>query len=281
MARFRRARARATLPIAAVAVALAASTCARGALFGHQYEYEEDLTLDLDGSAVLTVNASIPALVALRGLALDPGQTRLDRDRIRALYETDVTDVVRVSRSWRRDGRLFVQVRVDIPDVRRLGEAPPFAWSHYELSGRNGEHVYRQIVGPSALRPGTLQKVGWDGTEIVGFRLHLPSRIKWHNSRDLETNEPAGIQRGNILAWEQALADRLDGRPIAIEVRMDSESILYRTLWLFAGAFAAAVLLIVGLIWWTMRKGAPDVTEPSNPAASAHPRQAASATHDW
>ena len=271
MARSARARGRATLSILAAVVALAATSCARGGLFGHQYEYEEDLTLNLDGSATLTVNASIPALVVLRGLALDPGETRVDRNRIRALYETDVTDVTRVSRAWRRDGRVFVQVRLEIPDVRKLGDAGPFAWSRYELVEANGEHVYRQVVGASALRPGTLQNVGWDGGEVVGFRLHLPSRIKWHNSRDLETDEPADIQRGNILAWEQALADRLDGRPVAIEVRMDSESILYQTLWLFAGAFVAAVLLIVGLIWWTMRKGEPD------PHASDHPQQSTSA----
>ena len=54
------------------------------------------------------------------------------------------------------------------------------------------------------------------------------------------------MQRGNILAWEQHLTDRLDGRPISIEVRMDRQSILYTTLWLFAGAFAAAVLLLCG-----------------------------------
>jgi hypothetical protein len=40
---------------------------------------------------------------------------------------------------------------------------------------------------------------------------------------------------------------------------MDRQSILHRTLWLFAGAFAAAVLLIVVLIWLTMRKGAKAV----------------------
>jgi hypothetical protein len=272
MARFVRARGRATLSLIAIVVALATAACARGGFFGQQYEYEEDLTLDLDGSATVTVNASIPALVALRGLALDATERRVDRDRIRELYETDVTDVARVSRPWRRDGRTFVQIRLDVPDVRKLSEAAPFAWSRYELAESNGEHVFRQVVGPSALEPGKLQNVGWDGGEVVGFRLHLPSRIKWHNSRDFETDEPADIQRGNILAWEQALADRLDGQPIAIEVRMDSESILYRTLWLFAGAFSAAIVLIVGLIWWTMRKGEPD------PDASVHPLQSTSAT---
>jgi hypothetical protein len=37
---------------------------------------------------------------------------------------------------------------------------------------------------------------------------------------------------------------------------MDRQSILYTTLWLFAGAFAAAVLLLCGIIWLTIRKGA-------------------------
>ena len=39
---------------------------------------------------------------------------------------------------------------------------------------------------------------------------------------------------------------------------MDSQSILYRTLWLFGGAFIAAVAVLAFLIWFTMRKGAED-----------------------
>ena len=35
------------------------------------YEYEEELYLGLDGSATLNVNASVPALVALRGVDLN------------------------------------------------------------------------------------------------------------------------------------------------------------------------------------------------------------------
>ena len=103
--------------------------------------------------------------------------------------------------------------------------------------------------------PGTLKNVGWTGGELVAFKLHLPSRILYYNARELDTNEPSDIARGNILPWEQQLTDRLDGRPVTIEVRMDRQSILHRTLWLFAGAFLAALLLLAGLIWWTMRKG--------------------------
>jgi hypothetical protein len=224
-------------------------------LFGRQYEYEEDLTIGIDGSGTLTINASLAALNALRGLDVDPQASSVDRNRIRALYESSVARVTSVPRPWTRRGRQFVQVNLEFDDVRRLHEAPTLSWSRYELADRNGEHFFRQTVGASALKPGTLENVGWDGSEIVAFRLHLPSRILEHNARDLEKNEPTGIHRGNILAWEQQLADRLDGKPVTLEVRMDSQSILYRTLFLFAGAFGAAVLTLALLIWWTMRKG--------------------------
>jgi hypothetical protein len=264
--------ARASRALAASALLLAASllasACAPGGLLGKQYEYEEDLTIDLDGSATLTVNTSLAALSVLRGLPFDPAQRGVDRARVRELYESPVAEVTRVGRGWRRDGRQFVQIRLDIPDIRRLSEAAPFSWSRYELSQADGVHVFHQRVEGSAFKPGTLPNVGWDGGEVVAFRLHLPSRILWHNARTLETNEGAGVGRGNIVSWEQHLTDRLDGEPIDIEVRMESESILYRTLWLFAGAFAAAVLALGAVIWWTVWRGraeepAPRVEEQS------------------
>jgi hypothetical protein len=153
-----------------------------------------------------------------------------------------------------------VQVRLNIKDIQKLGETPPFSWSRYALTVQNGHHVFEQKVGASALRPGTLQNVGWNGSEIVAFRLHLPSRIIWHNSRDLDTNQPTSPARGNILAWEQHLADRLEGAPLDIRIELDSQSILHRTLWLFAGAFAAAVAALALLIWFTMSKGGGEET---------------------
>ncbi len=257
--------ARAALLAVVICTTAAAAAC-RGGLLGRQYEYEEDLHLALDGSATLIVNASFPALVALRGLDIDPSPTsRVDRQKlreIRAAYESPVTSVIRVSPPWRRGGRRFVQIRLEIKDIRRLGEAGPFSWSQYQLSEQNGHHVFEQRVGASALRPGTLKSVGWDGSEVVAFRLHLPSRILWHNSRDLETNATLQPARGNILRWEQRLTDRLDGKPLEIRVEMDSQSILYRTLWLFAGAFLAAVGTLALVIWLTMRKGREAVTTP-------------------
>jgi hypothetical protein len=250
-------RQRAVLAAAVLACLLGSAACnqARG-LFGKQYEYEEDLYVSLDGSATLVVNSSLPALVALRGLAIDPNPSgRIDADKIRAAYQSPVTEVTRVSPPWRRKGRRFVQVRVTISDIRKLHESAPLAWSRYGLAAQNGVTVFTQHVGAAAFRPGTLQSYGWDGSEVVAFRLHLPSKVRWHNSRSLETNQPLSVARGNILGWEQHLTDRLDGVPLDIRVEMESQSILYRTLWLFGSAFLAAVLLLVALIWWTIRKG--------------------------
>src|SRR5512145_3204283 len=116
-----RTRLRAALLTALVA---SASVSCGGGVFGKQYEYEEDMTIALDGSAAIVVNASLASMVALRGfdVPVDP-RARLDRDRIRELYTTPLTSVTRVSRPWTRNGRRFVQVRVNVDDVRRLHEA--------------------------------------------------------------------------------------------------------------------------------------------------------------
>lgn len=224
-------------------------------VFGRQYEYEEDLTVALDGTATLRINASIAALVALRGLPLDPSSTTVDREQVRAAYESPVTRVSSVPRPWSRRGRPFVQVNLQVHDLRRLHEAPPLSWARYELYEEGREMMFRQSVGDSALRPGTLENVGWTGGELVAFRVHFPSRILEHNARDIDTDEPTGIGRGNILAWEQHLSDRLAGQPVTIAVRMENQSILYFTLWVFAGASSAAVLTLITIIWWTMRRG--------------------------
>jgi hypothetical protein len=233
---------------------LCLSLACRGGGLIRQYEYEEDVYLDLDGSATVVVNASAPALIALRGLDLpaDAG-ARLDRDRVRAAYESDVTDVRRVSRPWRRAGRRFVQIRIAVPDIRKLPSAKPFEWSEYSLTETADTHVFKQIVRGAGRQAPT--DAGWDGRELVAFRLHLPSRIHYHNVRDVETNETLDVERGNILTWEQRLTDRLAGKALEMEVRMDRQSILYRTLWLFAAAFGAAVLVLGSIIWWTARRG--------------------------
>jgi len=255
----------------AIVLAAAMSACggrAPGPL-GTEYEYEEDLTLSLDGTATLVVNASVPALVALRGLPLETDlRTRADelKAQIRQLYASDVTRVGRIS-NWTRHGRRFLGINVRVTDIRALPKVAPFAWSRYELRQDGEQVIFRQTLS----KPATERAApGLTGDEIVAFRLHLPARIRFQNSRYLERDESRPAARGNIITWEQRLRERLAGKPIAyaedrrpdvMEVRMDAQSILYRTLWLFGIAFAAALLVIAGLIWFTMRRGGTADTE--------------------
>jgi hypothetical protein len=211
-----------------------------------QYEYDERVELSLDGSAVVDVTASIPALVALRGatLSVDP-EARFDRQAFRRLYEGPGTSVRDLS-AFRRHGRRFVHVRLDVSDISHLPRLAPLSWSRYTLDRLEQEFRFVQEVGPVAQL--AVGDVGWSGDELIAFRLHPPSRIRFHNS-------PLGVERGNILVWEQPLRDRLAGVPLRMEARMETESILYRTLWLFGGTFMSAMLLLATIIWWVSRKG--------------------------
>jgi hypothetical protein len=227
----------------AVLAAIVAASC-RSA-FSRKYEYEEDVYLNLDGSATVYVNASVPALVALRGVDLDINpRARLDRNDVRTIYQSPVTRVSSVTTS-RRDNRRYLHLRLEIDNVRRLGDAPPFAWSTYNFDPRDEVVVFTQAVGASAGRD--VGPVGWTGSELVAFRLHLPSRVPFHNAPSRT------IERGNIIVWEQPLASRIKSEPLSIEVHMDTESILASTLLLFGLTIALAAATFALAIWWVMR----------------------------
>ena len=269
---------RAAVAALVVAAAVAACNGQRGPL-GPEYEYEEDLTLRLDGSATLIVNASVPALIALRGLPLNAElRTRGDQltTQLRDLYASPYTTVGRIN-NWMRHGRRYVGIHLTVTDVRELPKVAPFSWAKYELREDGDQVVFREALSKpaaTALSNEALAKAKLTGDEIVAFRLHLPARIRFQNSHYLDRPESRPTSRGNILTWEQRLGQRMDGKPIAyaadrtsdvMEVRMDGQSILYRTLWLFGLAFLAALLAIAVLIWLTMRRA------PADPASSSPP----------
>lgn len=233
--------------VAACLLSSIAAACAGGSGFFKQYEYEEEMYLSLDGSATLYVNSSIAALNALRGTSFDTRESaRVDRNGVRAFYTGPHTRVTRVTDSH-RNGRRFVHVRIDVDDVRRLGASPPFAWSNYTLDEVGDRYVYRQTIGDAAGKdPGA---VAWSGRELTAFRMHLPSKIEFHNT------PTHTVGRGNILTWEQPLADRLKSVPLTLEVRMETQSILYRTLWLFGVTFVAVAVMFVLVIGWVLRRG--------------------------
>jgi hypothetical protein len=231
--------------LCAVLCCSAIAAACSGRVLKPQYEYEEELYLDLDGSATLNLNASVPALVALHGADLPTdARARLDRDRVRALFAYPGSDVT-LSTS-RRDGRRFVHVSVHVDDVRRLAQIRMFGWSTYDFRRDSDRIDFNQVVGPSRGRD--VGDVGWDGSELIAFRMHLPSEILFHNSS-------ADVRRGNILEWEQPLSARSGGEPLELRVQMAPESILYTTLLLFGSTVVAAALTFAAVVWWLARRG--------------------------
>lgn len=248
-----------------VVAALLLSACV-SRLVKKQYEYEEELYLGLDGTATLNVNASVPALVALRGVDLNPSpRARFDREAIRAFFDGPGVTVAALSSS-RRYGRRFVHVSMDVADVRSLPRAAPFAWSTYRFSREGDTFEFRQAVGASAGK--RVSDVGWDGSELVAFRMHLPSKIAYNNAPSHRT------ERGNILEWEQTLADRMRGIPVDIDVQIETQSILARTLLLFGASIVAALATLAATVWWIARRGqgagsrGQEVAGPPLPPAS-------------
>jgi hypothetical protein len=228
-------------------VAVASMGCGRGGGFFRQYEYDEEIYLSLDGTATVYVNTSVAALNALRGASFnaDP-RARIDRDGVRGVYTTPVTRVVALNES-RRNGRRFVHVRLEVQDIRRLGDASPFAWSTYDLRRTDTQYLYCQGIGAAANT--RIGEVGWTGRELVAFRLHLPSKIDYHNAG------AANQKRGNILVWEQTLTDRLGGVPLVLDARMQTKSILYSALTLFGATCLAVAVMFAVVIVVVRRSG--------------------------
>jgi hypothetical protein len=218
---------------------LASIAC--GNVIARKYEYEEEVFLNLDGSATVYVNASVPALVSLRGLALPTdARARLDRQVVRDMYETPVSHVASVTTS-RREGRRYVHLRLTVDDIRKLSEAPPFEWSTYRFLEGDGQVEFGQTLRASAGQ--SVGNIGWDGTELIAVRLHLPSEVTFNNS-------PSPRMRGNILVWEQLLTDRVKGSPLEVQARMGNQSILFRTLALFGAMGVLVVLTFIAAIWF-------------------------------
>jgi hypothetical protein len=133
----------------------------------------------------------------------------------------------------------------------------PVAWSTYSMRRRDEVIEFRQVVGAPAAK--AVDNPGWTGAELVAFRMHLPSEIPYHNAPSKK------VQRGNILEWEQPLAERLKGTPLDIQAHMATQSILYSTLVLFGGTIVAAAASFAIVIWWIARKGRTSQIATSRP----------------
>src|SRR4029078_8368956 len=135
------------------------------------------------------------------------------KTQVRALYPSPDADVRRVN-TWRRHGRRFACDYLRIPQPRNLPKAAPFSWAAYELRQDGEEMLFKHTLSKPPASPEDAARAGWRGNELVAFRLHLPARIRFHNSRYYDTNQVRDASRGNILTWEQRLGARRGGRQL-------------------------------------------------------------------
>ena len=115
----------------------------------------------------------------------------------------------------------------------------------------------RRLAGTDALAPEACFAIV--SGLLTGARTPFSGRIQIVGKSPLtgswaDSNSGGSVRRGNILVWEQPLAARQRGEPLILDARMQTDSILYRTLWLFAATFAAVAAAFALVIWWMMSR---------------------------
>lgn len=201
------------------------------------YEYEEEVFLEPSGAGQIRVSGSKAILAALHHI----DQATLES--VRAHFASNAVEVISV-RETRRGERSFLHVQMSFADWTRLCQSPPFRERHCRLEMKDDENVL-ELESP---RPTSPLPEGVDPTEMLAVRFHLPSDVRFHNS-------PSGVERGNILSWARPLGEYFESEPFSVEARFGRRSILAATVRIVLLAIALVASLIVGGVYWMVRKG--------------------------
>jgi hypothetical protein len=214
------------------------------------YEYEHEVRLNVDGSGTVSVTGRPELWTAFKGLALDPkGNPDAIKRAARELFERSGLDVRRVTLTTRR-GHRYLYVAAAFSDVNRISYSPAFPDLRLGLRSENGR---LQLDGSwqRPIRERDARNAPAEG--LMAVRFHLPSKVYGHR------NAAFGVERGNILAWQQGTGAALAGGRLEFGAEMDARSILFSTVMLFAGAVVLAVLLLAVGLWALVRRGRRDL----------------------
>jgi hypothetical protein len=219
------------------------------------YEYEHEFWLRVDGSGTVNVTGRPALFLAFKGL-VTPADEAASREAARQLFERAGLRVRRVTLTH-REGRAYLFVSADFADINKLTGSPAFPDLRIALS-RAGDNL--RLDG-GWVRPGPpLEVQERDG--LMAVRFHLPSKIYEHKSAT------DGVERGNIVCWRQDVAAGLRGERLEFGAVMDSRSILFSTVTLFAGAMALATLILGGGLYLVARHGRKGLASPAGPPAA-------------
>lgn len=222
-----------------LAVVLAASL--RGCL---TYEYEHEFWLDVDGSGTVYVTGRPSLWAAFKGLPASDDRADESRRAARELFEKSGLRVRRVT--WtKRQGRPYLFVSADFPDVNRLSGTAAFPDLKIAMQAQEQRLLLKGEWQPAA---GAAPPAG-DRGGLMAVRFHLPSKVYEHH------NAVEGVERGNIVAWRQDVAQGVAGKALAFGAVIDRRSILLSTVGLFAGAIVLGLSAVGAAIYLTFRKG--------------------------
>ena len=208
------------------------------------YEYEHEFWLRVDGSGTVHVTGRPELWTAFKGLGRpDALEASVTREAARALFERSGLRVKRVTLT-RRDGRPYLFLSADFDDVGKLNGTAAFP----DLQiGLRPEGDRLRLEGTWAKPAATPDLGGRDG--LMAVRFHLAAKVYQHK------NAAEGVERGNIVAWRQDVAQALDGRGLDFGASMDRRSILHSTVGLFAAAIALGLSLLGLTLYLVFRKG--------------------------
>jgi hypothetical protein len=167
------------------------------------------------------------------------------KEALRELFERSGLRVNRVTLT-RRGGRPYLFVSADFDDLNALRGTPAFPDLDLRLV-RDGERL--RLDGAWSRPPGAPDVGPRDRDGLMAVRFHLPSKVFEHK------NATRGVERGNIVGWEQDVAAARDGRPLPFGAVMDQRSILGSTVALFSAAIVLALLTLGLGLYAVFRKG--------------------------
>jgi hypothetical protein len=220
------------------------------------YEYEHEFWLDVDGSGTVFVSGQPALWATFKGFERPEADASALRQAARELFERSGLRVRKVAIT-RRHGRRYLFVAAEFDAVNRLPGTPAFPDLQIRLVPE-GERLRLQ----GAWRPPARAPAAGDG--LMAVRFHLPSRILFHD------NAADGVERGNIVAWRQDVAQGLAGQPLEFGAVMDRRSILFSTVSIFGAAIAAAFGVLAFAVYWVLRTGrrrAMAVSAPPGPGS--------------
>jgi 8-oxo-dGTP pyrophosphatase MutT (NUDIX family) len=208
------------------------------------YEFDHEFWVKVDGSGSVYVTGRPELWRAFKGLQPAGDDKDALRTAARELFERAGLRVRRVTITHRK-GRPYLFLSADFEDINALAATSAFPDLQVSLRPQGGRLRLQGRWSPPAPHRGPPV----DSFGLMAVRFHLPSKVYGHD------NAASGVERGNIVSWRQDVAQGMAGRALSFGATVDSRSILWSTVGLFAAAIATGLGIIAVALIFVFRRG--------------------------